>query len=99
MSRNIHFHHEFVISKGNLDAAMAVLANDWEVTMTDVDRQSWADNSAKVEDVSGRALFEDHFMRGFAAVNSNVTVFATVSLGAGTSYSFADRATRTWTVG
>ncbi|MDH4129152.1 MAG: hypothetical protein OEV44_10385 [Spirochaetota bacterium] len=99
MSQNISFHVEFTVFKGNLDNALSVLSNDWVTNMSDVDRQSWADNSDKTGDISGKMMFEDYFMRAFSLVNSNVTLFSTVSLGVGTSYLFLDRATRTWTTG
>ena len=67
--------------------------------MSAADRQSWFDNKNYLNDLDGSRTFFDHFLRTFSLSNSNSTRFTSVQLMAGTSYTYTDRATRTWSVG
>ncbi len=97
MAKKISFETEFITSKENLIDAKAVLTADWNTNMSAPDRQSWLDNKKYPGDSDGSRTFFDHFLRTFSGSNSNATRFTTVQLAAGTSFTYTDRATRTWT--
>ncbi|GMT49164.1 MAG: hypothetical protein IEMM0008_0703 [bacterium] len=97
MAQKISFKSVFITSKGNLDDAKAVVDISW-TAMSTVEKDDWLTNKQFAKDIDGRATFLDYFLRTFAASNSNVTRFATITLAAGTSSNYVDRATRTWTV-
>ncbi len=67
------------------------------INYTNVERQSWLDNKKYPGDSDGSRTFFDHFLRTFSGSNSNAARFTTVQLATGTSFTYTDRATRTWT--
>ncbi|MDH4127640.1 MAG: hypothetical protein OEV44_02720 [Spirochaetota bacterium] len=97
MAQKISFQSYFITSKGNLNDAKGVLDTDW-TTMTTAERDTWLANKKFAQDVDGSATYLDNFLKTFASSNSNITRFATITLGAGTSKNYIDRASRTWTV-
>ena len=97
MAQKLSFQSYFITSKGNLDDAKSVLDTDWG-TMTIAEKDTWLANKKYTKDVDGYATYLDNFLKSFAASNSNVTRFATITLIAGTSKNYIDKASRTWTV-
>ena len=95
MAQKLSFQTDFIISKGNLIAAKGVLDTGWS-GMSTAEKDTWFTNKQFIKDTDGYPTFLDYYLRTFASVNSNVTTFTTISLGAGTSNNYADRATRTW---
>ena len=97
MAQKLSFQSDFITSKGNLLDAKAVLDSDW-ASMTTAEQGTWLANAQFTKDVDGFATYLDYFLRTFAAVNSNVTRYTTITLSVGTSNNYVDRATRTWSV-
>ncbi len=97
MAQKLSYQTDFIISKGNLLNAKNVLDTSWS-GMTTAEKDTWYTNKQFVKDTDGYPTFLDYYLRTFASVNSNVTTFTSVSLGAGTSNNYVDRASRTWSV-
>ena len=97
MAQKLSFQSTFITSKGNLDDAKAVLVADW-TGMTALEQDTWLTNKQFAKDMDGKSSYMDYFLKSFAASNSNVTRFVTITLAAGTSKNYVDRATRTWSV-
>ncbi|MDH5680966.1 MAG: hypothetical protein OEZ36_05245 [Spirochaetota bacterium] len=95
MAQKLSFKSVFITSKGNLDDAKAVLVADW-TALTTAEKDTWLANKQFAKDIDGKATFMDYFLKSFAASNSNTVRFVTITLAAGTSKNYADRATRTW---
>ena len=97
MAQKLSFTSDFITSKGNLDDAKTVLDSDWS-GMLQAEQDTWLANKKFASDVDGNATYLDYFLGTFASSNSNVTRFTTITLAAGTSNNYVDRATRTWSV-
>ncbi len=89
---------DFVIPKANSDLAVTELNTQW-TAMLQADKDTWATATVYgTDDLSGKNMFLAFYTGTFIGDYSEVTSYATTTLGAGTGADYAQRASRTWTV-
>ena len=103
MAQKLNLANSYLTFNANKDFAESVLTTSW-AAMTQGEQDTWLAASqfntlSSTKDPTGWYHFIDYYMGIFGTSHqSNVSVYTTCTLSAGTTKNYADRATRTWTV-